>query len=149
MAGNSCTHVQPEDSKLRGRKLQESRALSPIKLSEAEETKSLQGQFRYCGAANRLWSPVGSPRQAVHALLLICSTAVRAVQPCRRQQAAQVAVAVQLPAGAYSVPSISLLICSTAMKASCGTSTRPSDFMRFFPAACFFSSFFLREMSPP
>ena len=30
------------------------------------------------------------------------------------------------------------------MKASCGTSTLPMSFIRFFPAACFFSNFFLR-----
>ena len=38
---------------------------------------------------------------------------------------------------------------STAMKASWGTSTLPIAFMRFLPLACFWSSFFLREMSPP
>ena len=37
----------------------------------------------------------------------------------------------------------------TAMKASWGTSTLPIAFMRFLPLACFLSSFFLREMSPP
>lgn len=37
----------------------------------------------------------------------------------------------------------------TAMNASCGTSTLPSDFMRFLPSTCFLSSFFLRLMSPP
>ena len=40
-------------------------------------------------------------------------------------------------------------ICSTARKASCGTSTRPTDFIRFLPAFCFFSSFCLRVTSPP
>lgn len=40
-------------------------------------------------------------------------------------------------------------IFNTAMKADWGTSTVPIAFMRFLPAACFFSSFFLREMSPP
>ena len=38
---------------------------------------------------------------------------------------------------------------STARKASCGTSTAPTCFIRFFPAFCFSSSFRLREMSPP
>ncbi len=38
---------------------------------------------------------------------------------------------------------------STAIKASWGTSTLPMAFMRFLPLACFCSSFFLREMSPP
>lgn len=51
-----------------------------------------------------------------------------------------------LPA-AQSLASRSIL--STAMKASCGTSTLPSAFMRFLPSACFCSSFFLRLMSPP
>ncbi|SCE35817.1 hypothetical protein GA0115246_115361, partial [Streptomyces sp. SolWspMP-sol7th] len=37
----------------------------------------------------------------------------------------------------------------TAMKASCGTSTDPTIFMRFFPSFCFSRSFRLREMSPP
>jgi hypothetical protein len=35
------------------------------------------------------------------------------------------------------------------LKASCGTSTDPTLFMRFLPAACFLSSFFFRLMSPP
>lgn len=38
---------------------------------------------------------------------------------------------------------------SAAMKASCGTSTRPTIFMRFFPSFCFSSSLRLRVMSPP
>ncbi len=37
----------------------------------------------------------------------------------------------------------------TAMKASCGTSTEPTIFIRFLPSFCFSSSFRLREMSPP
>jgi hypothetical protein len=38
---------------------------------------------------------------------------------------------------------------STARNASCGTSTPPTCFIRFFPFFCFSSSFRLREMSPP
>src|SRR5262249_22172184 len=38
---------------------------------------------------------------------------------------------------------------STARKASCGTSTAPTRFIRFFPAFCFSSSFRFRVMSPP
>ena len=38
---------------------------------------------------------------------------------------------------------------STARNASCGTSTPPTDFIRFLPFFCFSSSFRLREMSPP
>ena len=38
---------------------------------------------------------------------------------------------------------------SAAMKASCGTSTRPTIFMRFLPSFCFSSSLRLRLMSPP
>src|SRR6266516_3500000 len=38
---------------------------------------------------------------------------------------------------------------STDRKASCGTSTRPTCFIRFFPAFCFSSSFRLRVTSPP
>ena len=38
---------------------------------------------------------------------------------------------------------------SAATKASCGTSTRPIDFIRFFPSFCFSSSLRLRVMSPP
>ncbi len=38
---------------------------------------------------------------------------------------------------------------STARKASCGTSTPPTCFMRFLPFFCFSSSLRLREMSPP
>ncbi|RII08731.1 hypothetical protein DSC45_32640 [Streptomyces sp. YIM 130001] len=37
----------------------------------------------------------------------------------------------------------------TAMKASCGTSTAPTIFIRFLPSFCFSSSLRLREMSPP
>ena len=38
---------------------------------------------------------------------------------------------------------------STAMKASCGISTLPIDFIRFLPSFCFSSSLRLREISPP
>ena len=37
----------------------------------------------------------------------------------------------------------------TARKASCGSSTRPTFFMRRLPSFCFSRSFFLRVMSPP
>ncbi len=37
----------------------------------------------------------------------------------------------------------------TARKASCGTSTPPTCFIRFFPFFCFSRSLRLREMSPP
>ena len=39
--------------------------------------------------------------------------------------------------------------CRMARNASCGISTEPTCFMRFLPAFCFSSSFFLRVMSPP
>ena len=38
---------------------------------------------------------------------------------------------------------------SAAMNASCGTSTRPTIFMRFLPSFCFSSSLRLRLISPP
>ena len=38
---------------------------------------------------------------------------------------------------------------STARKASCGMSTRPTRFIRFFPSFCFSSSLRFRLMSPP
>jgi hypothetical protein len=38
---------------------------------------------------------------------------------------------------------------NTARNASCGTSTDPSDFIRFLPFFCLSSSFRFREMSPP
>ena len=38
---------------------------------------------------------------------------------------------------------------STARNASCGTSTAPTCFIRFFPFFCFSSSLRLRVMSPP
>jgi hypothetical protein len=37
----------------------------------------------------------------------------------------------------------------TVKNASCGSSTEPTDFMRFLPSFCFSRSFFLRVMSPP
>jgi hypothetical protein len=37
----------------------------------------------------------------------------------------------------------------TARKASCGTSTLPTCFIRFLPCFCFSQSFRLRVMSPP
>ena len=40
-------------------------------------------------------------------------------------------------------------IFSTARKASCGISTRPTRFMRFLPSFCFSSNLRLREISPP
>ena len=39
--------------------------------------------------------------------------------------------------------------CNTARNASCGISTDPSCFMRFFPAFCFSSGLRLRVTSPP
>ena len=38
---------------------------------------------------------------------------------------------------------------NAAMKASCGTSTRPTIFIRFLPSFCFSSSLRFRVMSPP
>ena len=40
-------------------------------------------------------------------------------------------------------------VLKAAMKASCGTSTRPTIFIRFLPSFCFSSSLRLRVMSPP
>lgn len=50
-----------------------------------------------------------------------------------------------LPAGLPSPESEE----SAAMKASCGTSTRPTIFIRFLPSFCFSSSLRFRLMSPP
>ena len=44
---------------------------------------------------------------------------------------------------------VSLSLESAAMKASWGTSTRPTIFIRFLPSFCFSSSLRLRVMSPP
>jgi hypothetical protein len=44
---------------------------------------------------------------------------------------------------------LSLPDSSTAMKAFCGISTEPIDFIRFFPSFCLAQSFFFREISPP
>ena len=38
---------------------------------------------------------------------------------------------------------------SNAKNASCGTSTRPTRFIRRFPSACFSSNFRFRDTSPP
>jgi len=45
--------------------------------------------------------------------------------------------------------SISASVARAATKASCGTSTRPTIFMRFLPSFCFSKSLRLREISPP
>ena len=54
-------------------------------------------------------------------------------------------------AGHYFLPAFSPLgaLDNAAMKASCGTSTRPTIFIRFLPSFCFSSSLRLRVMSPP
>ena len=49
----------------------------------------------------------------------------------------------------FHAHSPSVPIFSTARNASCGISTLPTRFMRFFPSFCFSSSLRLREMSPP
>ena len=41
------------------------------------------------------------------------------------------------------------VVCSAATKASWGTSTRPTIFIRRLPSRCFSSSLRLRVMSPP
>ena len=43
----------------------------------------------------------------------------------------------------------SLPASSTLRNAFCGISTCPNCFIRFLPSFCFWSSFFLRLMSPP
>jgi len=48
----------------------------------------------------------------------------------------------------YSL-SLPVLTFSTARKASCGISTRPTRFIRRLPSFCFSSSLRLREISPP
>ncbi len=53
------------------------------------------------------------------------------------------------PGGGYFLASTASPVESAAMKASCGTSTRPTIFIRFLPSFCFSSSLRLRVMSPP
>ena len=59
------------------------------------------------------------------------------------------------PAGASAAyfrvfsPEPGPVVDSAAMNASCGTSTRPTIFIRFLPSFCFSSSLRLRVMSPP
>ena len=48
-----------------------------------------------------------------------------------------------------AVPATSTSVERAAMKASWGTSTRPTIFIRFLPSFCFSSSLRLRVMSPP
>ena len=50
---------------------------------------------------------------------------------------------------AFSTPTPAPSWESAAMKASCGTSTEPTIFIRFLPSFCFSSSLRLRLMSPP
>jgi hypothetical protein len=57
-------------------------------------------------------------------------------------------VDVQMANGCHRCFAPSLRL-STAKKASCGTSTAPTCFIRFFPFFCRSSSFRLRVMSPP
>ena len=73
--------------------------------------------------------------------------AVPAAVRAERQVHVQVASAAHRRARAY-FRAVSFRL-STARKASCGTSTPPTCFIRFLPAFCFSSSFRLRVMSPP
>ena len=58
-----------------------------------------------------------------------------------------------IPCGPVDRPCVYFLVVSdvdrAATKASCGTSTRPTIFIRFLPSFCFSRSLRLREMSPP
>src|SRR3954471_13833087 len=51
--------------------------------------------------------------------------------------------------GALRLPTHSSPTFKMARKASCGTSTLPTDFMRFFPSFCFSRSLRFRVISPP
>ena len=51
--------------------------------------------------------------------------------------------------GGHFLEAVDSLVESAATKASWGTSTRPTIFIRFLPSFCFSSSFRLRVMSPP
>ena len=52
-------------------------------------------------------------------------------------------------AGYFLAGSATSPVDRAAMNASCGTSTRPTIFIRFLPSFCFSSSLRLRVMSPP
>ena len=52
-------------------------------------------------------------------------------------------------AAGHFLEAVDSLVESAATKASWGTSTRPTIFIRFLPSFCFSSSFRLRVMSPP
>ncbi len=95
------------------------------------------------------------PHRAVHRPLVDRGDPGGAV--VRPQRATtQTAASTPTPAGArvrgraaHFFRSPSAPVDSAAMKASCGTSTRPIVFIRFLPSFCFSSSLRLRVMSPP
>ena len=67
------------------------------------------------------------------------------LDPPRGAEAAIVAP----PRAGHFLEAVDSLVESAATKASWGTSTRPTIFIRFLPSFCFSSSFRLRVMSPP
>jgi hypothetical protein len=70
--------------------------------------------------------------------------------PARQRQQAGAGDADGLdPARGHFFEAVDSLVESAATKASWGTSTRPTIFIRFLPSFCFSSSFRLRVMSPP
>ena len=106
------------------------------------------------GAAARFGRPTSSPPQfGQHVIELVrAGRTERALERADRRGAARrqlrltpLTRASHLERHYFFVPSR----LSTARNASCGTSTAPTCFMRFFPAFCFSRSLRLRVMSPP
>ncbi len=84
------------------------------------------------------------PRRATSERITPSAVGERQMLPRHTNSTRAARAAGALLRAAHSSPSS-----STARNASCGTSTRPTCFIRFLPSFCFSSSFFLRVMSPP
>ena len=102
---------------------------------------------RYGGVARLAPTPRAGPRADTDRMRRkLLGPDQRRLPTSRRQPAVTDA---GCTAGSYFFLPLSPSLESAAMKASWGTSTRPTIFIRFLPSFCFSSSLRLRVMSPP